>query len=75
MFGIEDKTYDELREKSMNKWLEDMDDHHEMVVRGGVKVTRDYIAGLKKQISRLEDKSDLKDKYLKKLKLEKQGNL
>lgn len=75
MFGIEDRTYNELREKSMNQWLEHMGDHDDMVVRGGVKVTQDYIAELKKQINALEDKSALKDRYLKKMKLDKQGQL
>ena len=71
MFGKEDNTYKELRDKSSSKWLEDMSKHDDIAVRGGVKVTKDYIEYLKRMIVSLENKSNLKDKYLKKLKLEK----
>ncbi len=73
MFGREDNTYDELRENSINQWLEDMVKHEDILVRGGVKVTREYILDLKKKISMLENKNATKDKYLKKLRLEKSG--
>jgi len=72
MFGKEDRTYDELRDKSVKKWLEDMSQHREVEVRGGVRVTTDYIIDLKRKIAMLEEKSMLKDKYLKKLKEDKQ---
>ena len=72
MFGKEDRTYDELRDKSVKKWLEDMSQHKEIEVRGGVRVTTDYIIDLKRKIAMLEEKSMLKDKYLKKLKEDKQ---
>jgi len=68
MFIKEDNTYNELREKSIEQWLNQMNGHNEIAVRGGVKVTRDYIEDLKKEIKRLEDKNALKDKYLKKMK-------
>jgi len=68
MFGKEDNTYNELRDQSIQKWLEDMSQHEEVAVRGGVKVTRDYILDLKKKISNLESKNELKNQYLKKLK-------
>jgi hypothetical protein len=71
MFGKEDRTYDELRDKSIKKWLEDMNQHKDVEVRGGVRVTTDYIAYLKRKIMMLEEKSALKDKYLKKLKEDK----
>ena len=69
MFGKEDNTYNELRENSINKWLEDMSKHEDITVRGGTKVTIEYLADLKKKIQALEEKNILKDKYLKKLKL------
>lgn len=68
MFGKEDKTYDSLRENSVNQWLEDMLGHEDVTVRGGVQVTRDYIESLRKKIEFLESKNTLKDEYLKKLK-------
>lgn len=71
MFGKEDNTYNELRDKSIAQWLEDMTSHGDVAVRGGVKVTKDYIDYLKRMIVSLENKSNLKDKYLKKLKSEK----
>lgn len=68
MIFKEDKTYDGIREKSARKWLEDMETNEDIEVRGGVKVTRDYLDDLKKKIESLERKSELKDQYLKKLK-------
>lgn len=71
MFGKEDNTYNELRENSIKKWLEDMSKHDEIAVRGGTRVTGEYLDDLKKKIKMLEDKNTLKDKYLKKLKEDK----
>lgn len=68
MFGKEDNTFNELRDKSIMQWLEDMSSHDEVAVRGGVKVTRDYIEDLKHKIRSLENENALKDKYLKKMK-------
>lgn len=68
MFGKEDNTYNELRDQSIQKWLEDMSQHEEVAVRGGVQVTRDYILDLKKKIMMLESKNELKNQYLKKMK-------
>lgn len=67
MFGKKDTTYDEVRDKSISQWLEGMSQHEDIEVRGGVKVTKDYMDDLKKTISMLEEKNALKDKYLKKL--------
>lgn len=68
MFNKEDNSFNEVRAKSVLQWLDSMVDHSDIEVRGGVKVTKDYISSLKKQIENLEDKNNLKDKYLKKLK-------
>ncbi len=64
----EDNTYNELRENSIRKWLEDMSRHEDVAVRGGVKVTQEYQEDLKRQIRELEEKCALKDAYLKKMK-------
>lgn len=64
----EDNTYNELRENSIRKWLEDMSGHEDVAVRGGVKVTQEYLEELKRQIRELEEKCALKDDYLKKMK-------
>ncbi len=74
MFGKEDKTYDELREKSVSQWLDEMGRHDHIEVRGGTTLVKDYIEDLKKKIDTLENKNVLKDEYLKRLKLAKQGD-
>lgn len=68
MFGKEDNTYNEIRERSIKQWLEEMSHHEDVAVRGGVKVTGDYIDDLKKKIAQLEEKNQLKDAYLRKIK-------
>ena len=68
MFMPEDNTFNEIREKSIRQWLQEMSNHEDVAVRGGVKVTTDYLDDLKKKIALLEEKNKLKDKYLKKLK-------
>ena len=50
----EDNTYNDLRENSIRQWLEDMSRHEDVAVRGGVKVTAEYLEDLKKQIRQLE---------------------
>lgn len=67
MFIKEDNTYNEIREKSIRQWLQEMSMHEDVAVRGGVKVTEDYLDYLKRQIQELEQKNKLKDEYLKKL--------
>lgn len=68
MFMQEDNTFNEIREKSIRQWLQEMSNHEDVAVRGGVKVTTDYLDDLKKKIAQLEEKNKLKDEYLKKLK-------
>lgn len=67
MFIKEDNTYNEIREKSIRQWLQEMSAHEDVAVRGGVKVTEDYLDYLKGQIQELERKNKLKDEYLKKM--------
>ncbi len=68
MFEQKDNTYNELRENSFNKWLEDMEQHPDVEVRGGVKLAREYVQHLKEEIDFLNEKNALKDRYLKKMK-------
>jgi len=51
----EDNTYNDLRENSIRQWLEDMSRHEDVAVRGGVKVTAEYLEDLKKQIRQLKE--------------------
>lgn len=71
MFVKEDNTYNEIREKSIRQWLQEMSVHEDVAVRGGVKVTEDYLNYLKGQIQELERKNKLKDEYLKKMREKK----
>lgn len=73
MFFREDHTYAQLLEKSALSWLEEMSDHEDLAVRGGVKAMGEYIEHLKKEISVLEEKQQLKDQYLKKMKEKMKG--
>lgn len=72
IFGTVDNTYNEIREKSLLQWLEEMEKHPDVAVRGGVKLNREYIEYLKSEIKRLEAENELKASYLRKMK-EKRG--
>ena len=67
MFQIEDNTFRDLREKSLLHWLEEMENHEDMDVRGGVRLCRDYIQYLKDENALLKELNDLKNTYLRKL--------
>lgn len=63
----EDNTYNEIREKSMKQWLNELAESEDIVNRGGARLTIDYLEHLNRKIKMLEDKNALKDKYLRKL--------
>ena len=67
MFNREDNTYNEIREKSLFQWLDEMEKHDDIAFRGGVKLTREYIQHLKDENKRLEEQNKLKNEYLKKV--------
>ena len=66
MWTKEDNTYNEIRKKSVGQWLSEMETHDDLAVRGGVKVTREYIEHLETEIDRLKAENLLKNQYLKK---------
>lgn len=68
MFLKDDNTYNDIREKSLQAWLDEMEDHDDIAVRGGVKLVREYIQYLQAEIEKLEAKNTLKDEYLRKMK-------
>ena len=74
MFEIEDNTYNEIREKSVRQWLEEMSEHEDVAVRCGVKVTLEYLEYLKDEIRELKESNELKKTYLKKLKEKQREN-
>ena len=67
MFTRPDNTYNDIREKSLMQWLDEMEQHSDVAVRGGVKLTREYVQHLQEEIRRLEEENQLKAQYLKKM--------
>lgn len=63
-----DNTYNDIRERSLKKWLDEMSEHEDISVRGGVKLARDYMQYLRDENSRLEDEIKLRNEYLMKMK-------
>ena len=67
MFRIEDNTFRDLRERSLMQWLEGMEAHDDMTVRGGVRLCREYIQSLMDENSRLKEQNALTQSYLRKM--------
>ena len=68
MFTRPDNTYNDIREKSLMQWLDEMEQHEDLAVSGGVKLAREYVQYLKDEIKRQEESNQLKIDYMKKLK-------
>lgn len=66
MFGKEDTTFQDIRKRSLFQWLEEMEQHSDVAVRGGVKLCRDYLQYLDDKNKKLEQENELKNQYLKK---------
>ena len=67
MFLKEDTTYNDIREKSLLAWLDEMEQHEDIAVRGGVRLCREYMQYLKEKNTQLEKENELKNQYLKKM--------
>ena len=67
MFFKEDNSYNDIREKSLNQWLDEMSRHEDAAVRGGVKLAREYVRYLNDKIKKLQEENELKNSYLKKM--------
>lgn len=67
MFIKKDNTYNEIRDKSLNQWLDEMEKHDDIAVRGGVKLTREYVQYLKDENKKLREENELKNSYLRKI--------
>ena len=67
MFIQDDTTYNDIRRKSLLQWLEEMEQHGDVAVRGGVKLCREYIQHLDEKNERLQQENELKNSYLKKM--------
>lgn len=71
MYFTEKSEYNDIREKSLMQWLDEMEKHSDIAVRGGVKLTREYVQYLQDEIKRLKSENNLKLQYMKKVKAEK----
>ena len=67
MFIKEDTTYNDIREKSLLSWLDEMEQHEDIAVRGGVALCREYVQYLKQKVSQLERENELKNQYMRKI--------
>ena len=67
MFFKEDNTYNDIRDKSLMQWLDEMEQHEDVAVRSGVRLARDYIQYLKDENQKLKNENELKNSYLKKI--------
>ena len=66
MFFKEDTTFNDIRDKSLQQWLDEMEQHEDVAVRGGVKLTREYVQYLKDEIGRPPHGDGVKNSYLDK---------
>lgn len=71
MYFTEKSEYNDIREKSLMQWLDEMEKHSDIAVRGGVKLTREYVQYLQNEIKRLKSENNLKLQYMNKVKAEK----
>ncbi len=62
-----DNSYNDIRYKSLMKWLDDIEKDEDLVVSGGVPLARDYIQYLLDENKSLRNENELKKKYLKKI--------
>lgn len=67
MFIQEERIYDHIREKSLEQWLEEMEQHTDVAVRCGVPLVRSYLQTLQQENDRLREENELKNRYLKKM--------
>lgn len=67
MFIKDDNTYNDIREKSLLQWLNEMEQHEDIAVRGGVKLCREYMQYLVDKNKKLQGENELKNRYLKKM--------
>lgn len=67
MYFVEKSEYNDIREKSLAQWLNEMEQHEDIAVRGGVKLAKEYVQYLQDEISKLKSENALKVQYMKKI--------
>lgn len=73
MYFSDKSEYQDIREKSLMQWLDEMEQHEDIAVRGGIKLAREYVQSLQKEIENLKSENELKKEYMKKLKAGKRA--
>lgn len=69
MFRVhEDNTYNEIREKSLMSWLEEVQNRGDYNDACGAKLAVEYIQTLQEKIRLLEEKNRMKDQFLRRMK-------
>lgn len=63
-----DNTYNDIREKSLMQWLDEIEKYDDIVVRTGTRLARDYINYLKDENIKLMEEIELRNEYMKKIK-------
>lgn len=71
MYFTDKSEYNDIREKSLAQWLDEMEKHPDIAVRCGVKLAREYVEYLQNEIEKQKSENALKAEYLKKLKANK----
>ena len=69
MYFTEKNEYNDIREKSFLQWLDEMEKHDDVAVRCGVKRAREYMQYIKDENEKLQEENELKNSYLKKMKM------
>lgn len=67
MFLQEDNTFHEIRRRSLLQWLDEMEQHEDVAVRGGVRLCREYMQFLMDENEHLKSENQRKNQYLKKM--------
>lgn len=62
-----DNSYNDIRYKSLMKWLDEIEKDENIAVSGGVTLAREYIQHLLDENQSLRNENELKKKYMKKL--------
>ena len=62
-----DNSYNDIRYKSLMKWLDEIEKNENIAVSGGVTLAREYIQHLLDENQSLRNENELKKKYMKKL--------
>ncbi|MCR5776801.1 MAG: hypothetical protein K6G84_05190 [Lachnospiraceae bacterium] len=62
-----DNSYNDIRYKSLMKWLDEIEKDENIAISGGVTLAREYIQHLLDENQSLRNENELKKKYMKKL--------